>query len=56
MLGEALQPSTSGVTDIRMELPAKEAGWDVDTKGVGGKEFENVMRLFAFLSDVYLSE
>lgn len=54
-LGEALQPASTGVVDMRMELPEQEAGWGVGVervdRGAGG-----IMRLVAFLSDVYLSE
>jgi hypothetical protein len=55
-MGEALQPFIPDTTDPRMELTLKDAGWAVDAEGKRGDGAGNVMRLIAFVSDVYLSE
>jgi hypothetical protein len=56
VLAEALQPCTVRVADLRMELPTKEAGWEVSAESVQPRGFGNVSGLVAFVSDVYLSE
>lgn len=39
-----------------MEFPAREAGWEIGGEGIDDGGAGGVMRVVAFMSDVYLSE
>jgi hypothetical protein len=39
-----------------MERPAKEAGWEIGSEEIDGGRAGGMMRVIAFVSDVYLSE